>query len=72
MTKAVCLDYLDRALVALEDMREALADSSPDAALGYLEAAQDVHDLVSRAVLEAMRSIIENKTANALPQPKLV
>lgn len=72
MTKAVCLDYLDRALVALEDMREALADSSPDAALGYLEAAHDVHDLVSRAVLEAMRSIIENKTTNALPQPKLV
>ena len=72
MTKAVCLDYLDRAIVALEDMREALADSAPDAALGYQEAAQDVHDLISRAVLEAMRSIIENKTANALPQPKLV
>lgn len=63
MSKTQCLDYVNRAMVALEDMREALEDASPDAALAYLEAAQDVQDLVSRAVLEAMRSIIESRKA---------
>jgi len=62
MTKEACLGYLERAAEALQDMREMLEESTPDAALGYLEAAQDVHDLVSRAVLEAMRSIIDGKT----------
>jgi hypothetical protein len=63
MSKTQCLDYVNRAMDALEDMREALEDASPDAALAYLEAAHDVQDLVSHAVLEAMRSIIENRKA---------
>jgi len=62
MTKAVCVDYVERAMTALQDMRDMLDDTTPDAVLGYLEAAQDVHDLVSRAVTEAMCSILKDKT----------
>lgn len=62
MTKAACVDYVDRALEALQDMREMLNDSTPDTVLGFLEGAQDVHDLVSRAVTTAVTSIILEKT----------
>lgn len=50
MSKTQCLDYVNRTMAALEGMREALEGAPPDA-----------QDLVSRAVLEAMRSIIENR-----------
>lgn len=62
MTKVACVDYVDRALVALQDMREMLDNSTPDTVLGFLEGAQDVHDLVSRAVATAITSIILEKT----------
>ena len=61
MTKEVCRDYLDRAIEALEDMREALDDSAPDAAISFLEAALDAQDLVGRAILEAMRAVVTTK-----------
>ena len=61
MTKEACRDYLDRAIEALEDMREALDDSAPDAAISFLEAALDAQDLVGRAILEAMRAVVTTK-----------
>ena len=61
MTKEVCRDYLDRAIEALEDMRDSLDDSAPDAAISFLEAALDAQDLVGRAILEAMRAVVTTK-----------
>jgi len=61
MTKEGCRDYQDRAIEALEDMREALDDSAPDAAISFLEAALDAQDLVGRAILEAMRAVVTTK-----------
>lgn len=65
MRKAACRDYIERAIEALEDMRDSLDDSAADAALAYLEAAQHAGELIGSAVTEAMRSIIEAKATEA-------
>lgn len=63
MTKERCRQYLESAMVALEDMMEALDKDTPDAVLSFLEAAQDVHDSVSRAMTDAVCAIVRDKSA---------
>lgn len=65
MTKEACRDYLDRAIEALEDMREALDDSSSDAAISFLEAALDAQDLVGRAIFEVMPAVVTTKNTGS-------
>lgn len=65
MSKETCREYLDRAVNALQDMREALDDSTPDAALSFLEAALDAQDLVGRAIFEAMHAIVATKNTGS-------
>lgn len=61
-TKARCKAHLDSAMVALQDMIDTLENDTPDAVLAFLEAAQDVHDSVTRAVTDAMCAIVKAQT----------
>lgn len=61
MTKKACNIYLDQAITSLEKMRSAVNDDlAPDAAVDFLEAAQEVIKMLGLSVGEGMCAISEN------------
>jgi len=65
MTKEACRDYLERSIEALQDMREALNNSAPDATISFLEAALNAQDLLSRAIFEATYAVVTTKNTGS-------
>ena len=58
MTKKACNIYLNQAITSLEKMRSAVNDElGPDAAIDFLEAAQEVIQMLGLSVSEGMSAI---------------
>lgn len=58
---AELVDLLDRTAEVIADMRE-LAESGDDA-LGFVEAAEDAHQLLAKAMTHAMRPMLLKQQA---------
>lgn len=61
MTEKACLIYLDQAIASLQKMRVAVNDLPPDAAVSFLEAAQEVAEMLDKSVATGMWTITQTK-----------
>ena len=61
MTEKACLIYLDQAIASLQKMRVAVNDLPPDAAVSFLEAAQEVDEMLGKSVATGMWTITQTK-----------
>ncbi len=61
MIEKSCVIYLDQAIASLHKMCVAVNDLPPDAAINFLIAAQEVAELLSKAVATGMWTINETK-----------
>lgn len=61
MTEKACLIYLDQAIASLQKMRVAVNDLPPDAAVSFLEAAQEVAEMLSKSVATGIWTITQTK-----------
>ena len=67
MTKKACNIYLDQAIASLEKMRLAVNDDlPPDAAINFLEAAQEVASMLGLSIGEGICAISEKQTRGNL------
>lgn len=57
MTKKECNLHLDQTIAALEKMRSAMNDLPPDAAISFLEAAEEVNEILAKSVGVGMWTI---------------
>ena len=61
MTEKACLIYLDQDIASLQKMRVAVNDLPPDAAVSFLEAAQEVAEMLGKSVATGMWTITQTK-----------
>lgn len=68
MRKEACNIYLNQAIASLEKMRSAVNDLPPDAAISFLEAAQEVAEMFGKSVGEGLCEIAEKKLRHDYPR----
>jgi hypothetical protein len=61
MTNKACLIYLDQAIASLQKMRTAVNDLPPEAAVNFLEAAQEAAEMLGKSVATGIWTITKMK-----------